>query len=335
MVRSGAEAPFRFRMMMDTLDWDSIDIEKRVLAEVGCEVVPLVFTTDEELIEAIRDLDALLPRYVNIGRHHIEAMTRCQVIARSGIGVDIVDVEAATEHGIWVTNVPNYCEEEVADHAAALILACARKVMQYNAGVRQGMWKWQTGKPVLRLSTATLGLIAFGRIGRLIWQRMRGFGCRGLVYDPHISANAIWQAGLVPVELDELLESADIVHIQCPLTPETLHLIGERELNLMKPTAVLTNTARGPIVDDQALYRALTEGWIAVAGMDDLEEEPAKIRGWQPTNPLIHLPNMIVTPHSAWYSEQAVDEVKQVSAAEIARVLSGQRPRFPVNEPRF
>jgi D-3-phosphoglycerate dehydrogenase len=301
---------------------------------VGCQVVPLEFSSDEELIGAIRDADALLPRYVNIRRHHIQAMTRCKIIARSGIGVDIVDVAAATEHGIWVTNVPSYCEEEVADHALALILALARKVMPYHAGVRQGLWKWQTGKPVLRLSAATFGLIAFGRIGRLIWQRMKGFGCHGLVYDPYVPLEAITAAGATPTSLDELLQAADMVHVQSPLTPETRHLIGARELRLMKPTAILTNTARGPIIDEEALYRALSEGRIAAAGVDDLEEEPAKIRGWQPANPLLQLPNCIVTPHTAWYSEQAVDEVKRISAAEIARVLSGQEPRFPVNEPR-
>lgn len=324
----------KFKVVMDTHDWASIEIERNILAEVGCEIVTLEFSSDEELIDAIRDADALLPRYVNIRRHHIEALTRCQIIARSGIGVDIVDVDAATERGIWVTNVPSYCEEEVADHAMALILASARKITRYHEDIKRGAWKWQTGKPIFRLSTATFGLIAFGKIGRLIWQRMKGFGCRGLVYDPLVPPEVITEAGATPAELDELLQVADIVHIQSPLTPQTHHLIGERELKLMKPTAILTNTARGPIIDDRALYQALTEGWIAAAAVDDLEEEPAKIRSWQPTNPLIRLPNFSVTPHTAWYSEQAVEEVKMISATEIARVLSGQRPRFPVNELR-
>lgn len=321
-------------MVMDVHDWDSVDIETGILSEVGCRVVPLEFSNDKELQAAIRNADAILPRYVDIRRHHIEAMTRCQIIARSGIGVDIVDVEAASEHGIWVTNVPSYCEEEVADHAVALILACVRKLMLYHQAVRSGVWQWQTGKPILRLSQSTFGLIALGRIGRLIWHRMRGFGCRGLVYDPYVSHDAIADTGATPVGLDELLREADIVHIQSPLTSQTHHLIGRQELRLMKPTAILTNAARGPIVDAQALHEALTCGWIAAAGVDDLEEEPAKIPGWQPTNPLLHLPNVIVTPHAAWYSEQAVEEVKRVSASEIARVLSGQRPRFPVNEPQ-
>jgi D-3-phosphoglycerate dehydrogenase len=325
---------FKFKMLMDTHDWDSIEIERSILTEVGCQVVPLEFSTDEELVEAARDADALLPRYVNIDRHHIEAMTRCQVIARSGIGVDIVDVAAATERGIWVTNVPEYCVEEVADHAVALMLTTARQIMPYYQAVQKGDWRWQAGRPIRRLSAAVLGLIAFGKIGRLIWQRVKGFGCRCLVYDPYVAQGVVTQAGAIPVGLDELLHKADIVHIQSPLTADTHHLIGERELRLMKPTAILTNAARGPIIDDTALYQALTKGWIAVAAVDDMEEEPAKNREWQPTNPLIHLPNFVVTPHAAWYSEQAVEEVKRVSATEIARVLTGQKPRFPVNQPK-
>lgn len=320
---------------MDVHDWDSIELEQNILAQVGCEVVPIEFPSDDDLIKAIRDTDALLPRYVNIRRHHIEAMNRCKIISRSGIGVDIVDVDAATEHGIWVTNVPSYCEEEVADHAVALILAATRKITQYHWNVKKGVWKWQTGKPIPRLSTATFGLIAFGKIGRLIWQRMKGFGCKGLIYDPFVDSGVITEADATPVELDELLRQADIIHIQSPLTPQTYHLIGEREFDLMKPTAVLVNTARGPIIDEKALYQALTQGRIAAAALDDLEEEPAKIKNWQPSNPLLHLPNCVITPHSAWYSEQAVADVKRISATEVARVLSGKAPRFPVNKPKI
>jgi D-3-phosphoglycerate dehydrogenase len=326
---------YQFTMLMDTHDWDSIQIEEEILSAVGCRVLPLEFSNDAELLGAIREIDAILPRYVNIERHHIEAMSRCKIIARSGIGVDIVDVQAATQRGIWVTNVPRYCEEEVADHAMALILACARKLNPYQHGVQQANWKWQSGKPIKRLSESTFGLIGFGKIGRLIWDRMRAFGSRGLVFDPYLPAKVISDAGAQKTDLDELLQQADIIHIQSPLTAETFHLIGAREINLLQPEAVITNTARGPIIDEQALYQALVTGKIAAAGLDDLEEEPAKIRGWRPDNPLIHLPNVIVTPHAAWYSEQAAEEVKRISASEIARVLSGQRPLYPVNEPNF
>lgn len=326
---------FKFKLLMDTHDWDSIDIERSILAQVDCQVVPLEFSNDNELIQAIRDTDALLPRYVNIQRHHIEAMSHCKIIARSGIGVDIVDIEAATAHGIWVTNVPTYCEDEVADHGAALILACVRNIPQYQAAVKQGAWKWQTGKQIVRLSEATFGLIGFGKIGKLIWQRMKGFGCKGLIYDPFVSAEAVEKEGATLAELETLLESSDIIHIQCPLTSQTHHLIQDKQFRMMKPTAILTNASRGPIIDENALYYALTEGRIAMAGLDDLEEEPAKIRDWKPTNPLFQLPNVIITPHTAWYSEQSVEAVKRISATEIARVLSGEQPLYPVNNPKL
>lgn len=326
---------FQYTAVMDTHDWDSIQIEEEILSAVGCQVIPLEFSNDKELLAAIRDADAILPRYVNIQRHHIQALTRCKIIARSGIGVDIVDVSAATEKGIWVTNVPRYCEEEVADHALALILACVRKLNLYQQAVKQGIWKWQSGKPIKRLSESTFGLIGFGKIGQLIWKRMRGFGCRGLIYDPYQLPQVISDAGAQKTDLDDLLQQADILHVQSPLTTETHHLIGARELSLLKPNVILTNTARGPIIDEEALYQALVSGKIAAAGLDDLEEEPAKIRGWKPENPLLHLPNVIVTPHTAWYSEQAAEEVKRISASEIARVLSGQRPLYPVNEPNL
>lgn len=326
---------FQYTAVMDTHDWDSIQIEEEILSAVGCRVIPLEFSNDKELLAAIREADAILPRYVNIQRHHIQELTRCKIIARSGIGVDIVDVSAATEKGIWVTNVPRYCEEEVADHALALILACVRKLNLYQQGVKQGNWKWQSGKPIKRLSESMFGLIGFGKIGQLIWKRMRGFGCRGLIYDPYQLPQVISDAGAQKMDLDDLLQQADILHIQSPLTSETHHLIGAREISLLKPNVIITNTARGPIIDEGALYQALVSGKIAAVGLDDLEEEPAKIRGWKPDNPLIHLPHVIVTPHTAWYSEQAAEEVKRISASEIARVLSGQRPLYPVNEPNL
>jgi len=326
---------YKYKMLMDIHDWDSIQIEIDILVKVGCQIIPLEYSSDAELIAAIQDADALLPRYINIQRHHIEAMERCQIIARSGIGVDIVDVEAASQHGIWVTNVPSYCEEEVADHAVALILACVRSLYSYRSAVQHGAWTWQSGRHIRRLSKSAFGLIGFGKIGKLIWQRMKGFDCAGLVYDPYVQPDIVAAAGAVQVELDELFSRANIIHIQAPLTTETTHLISEPQLNLLQPGAILTNTARGPIIDESALIKALRSGKIVAAGLDDLEEEPAKIRGWKPDNPLIHLPNVIVTPHSAWYSEQSAEDVKRISAGEIARVLSGQRPKYPVNEPVF
>jgi len=314
---------------MDTHDWDSITIERSILEQVSCQVIPLEFSSDDGLIAAIRDADALLPRYVNIQRHHIEAMKNCKIIARSGIGVDIVDVGAATEHGIWVTNVPNYCAEEVADHALALILACTRKLHIYHQGVRSGQWKWQTGVAVPRLSQATFGLIGFGKIGRLIWQRMKAFGCRGLVYDPYLPPEAITSLNAIPTSLEELLRSADIVHIQSPLTPETHHLIGARQLGMMKPGAILVNTARGPIIDEQALIKALKEHWIFGAGLDVYEHEP------EISKELRQLDNVVLQPHIASGTIETRTKMAVMAAENMIAGLKGKIPPNCVNPEVF
>ena len=324
----------RFHVVMTDYDWDSLDIERNILATVDAELIALQCKTEAEVIEAVRDADAVMPQYANVTRRAIEGMTRCKIISRSGIGVDIVDVQAATEHGIWVTNVPAYCVDEVADHAMLLLMAAARRLFVYAGSVKQGVWGWQTGRPVPRLHGKNLGLVAYGKISRAIHQRALGFGLNVLVYDPYLSPDMIIQAGARPVSFEELVRESDFVIIQSPLTPQTHHLFDENTLRKMKPSAILVNTARGPIVQDQALYRALTEGWIAGAAADDIEEEPAKIRDWKPTNPLLALPNFILTSHMAWYSEEACIETKTISAREIVRVLSGQTPLNAVNRPR-
>ncbi|MCL4396452.1 MAG: C-terminal binding protein [Chloroflexi bacterium] len=323
----------RFKVVVTDYDWDSLDIERAILAGVDAELVALQCKTEAEVAAAVRDADAVIPQYAHVTRRAIEEMEHCQIIARSGIGVDIVDVDAATERGIWVTNVPSYCVDEVADHAWLLLLAAARKLFAYAGGVQQGRWGWQLGKPVPRLSGKTLGLVGFGKIARAIHRRATGFGLDVVAYDPYVSSQDVARAGARKVDFADLLRTSDFVIIQVPLTPETHHLFDERALRAMKPGAFLVNTARGPIVQDEALYRALTEGWIAGAAVDDIEEEPAKVRDWKPTAPLLGLANFLLTPHMAWYSEEACVETKTVSAREIVRVLGGGRPEHPVNRP--
>ena len=254
------------------------------------------------------------------------------MIARYGTGTDIVDVDAATRHGILVTNVPNdWCENEVADHAMTLLLAAARKVCRYDQATRAGIWRWQTGEPIYRISGRTLGLLSFGAIAQAVCRRAAGFGMRVIAHDPYRPDPDITARGATPVSFGELLEQSDYLVIQAPLTKETHHLFGEAELRRMKPTAILINTARGPIVSDDALYRGLKEGWIAGAGVDDIEEEPAKQRDWKPASPLLSLPNIVVTPHAAYYSEEAIRTVRDFAASEVVRVLTGQPLLSPVN----
>jgi D-3-phosphoglycerate dehydrogenase len=262
----------------------------------------------------------------------IAELHACRVIARYGTGVDIVDVDAATSHDILVTNVPNdWCENEVADHAMALLLAVARKITVYDRATRAGTWHWQSGAPIHRLRGSLLGLLSFGAIARAIAARAVGFGMRIAAHDPFLSNEEITAAGVEGVSFDELVTESDCLVIQAPLTPDTHHLFDETQLRRMKPTAILINTARGPIVDDRALHRALSEGWIAGAGLDDIEEEPAKVRDWRPDNPLFGLDNVVITPHAAYYSEEAIGFVRRFAAEEVVRVLTGQPPLSPVN----
>ena len=313
-------------------DYGDVDIERPVIEAAGLRLIAAQCTTEDEVIDAARDADAIIAQYAPVGARAIDALTRCRVIARYGIGIDSIDVAAATRHGILVTNVPiDSCENEVADHALALLLAVARRICIYDRATRRGTWQWRIGRPIHRLRGRAVGLLSFGSIAQAIAARASGFGLRVLAYDPYLQAEDISAKGATPVSFDELIEQADYLVVQAPLTKETHHLIGEEELRRMKPTSFLINTARGPIVSDAALYRALSEGWIAGAGLDDIEEEPAKRHNWKPVNPLFTLPKAVITPHAAYYSEEAIHAVRDFAAHEVVRVLTGQQPISPVN----
>jgi D-3-phosphoglycerate dehydrogenase / 2-oxoglutarate reductase len=313
-------------------DYGDVDIERAIVEDAGIRLVAAHCRSEDEVIAAARDADAIIAQYAHVGAKAIGALTRCKVIARYGTGVDIVDVDAATRHRILVTNVPNdWCENEVADHAMALLLAVARKICVYDRATRSGGWQWQSGYPIHRLRGRHLGLLSFGAIAQGIARRASGFGMRILAHDPYLPAADIEEHAATSVSLEQLLQDSDYLVIQAPLTKETHHLIGEPELRMMKATAILVNTARGPIVNDEALYRALSDGWIAGAGLDDIEEEPAKQRGWQPVNPLFSLPNVVITPHAAYYSEESITAVRDFAAHEVVRVLTGKPPLSAVN----
>lgn len=317
-------------------DYGDVALEREIIEAAGLELTAAQCRTQDELIAVARDADAIITQYAEVGAQAISALTRCAVIARYGTGVDIVDVDRATERGILVTNVPNdWCENEVADHAMALLLSLARKIPAYDRACRAGTWRWQTGEPIRRLRGSVLGLLSFGAIAQAVAARGSAFGMRVIAHDPYLPDADVTASGAAAVTFGELLEQADYLVIQAPLTKETHHLIGEAQLRRMKPTAFLINTARGPIVSDEALHRALTEGWIAGAGLDDLEEEPAKVRDWKPVSPLFTLPNLVVTPHAAYYSQEAIRTVRDFAAHEVVRVLTGQRPLSPVNADRL
>ena len=313
-------------------DFGDVDVERSIIEQAGFELVAAQCKSEDDVVAVAQDAHAVIAQYAAVGAKAIDSFTRCRVIARYGTGVDIVDVDAATRRGILVTNVPNdWCEDEVADHAVALLLAEARKLREYDRQTRAGVWRWQSGQPIYRLRGRVMGLLAFGAIAQAIALRASGFGIKVIAHDPFMDATTMEAQNVEPVSFDELVERSDFLVIQAPLTPSTHNLFDEHQLRRLKPTAILINTARGPIVSDQALYWALKEGWIAGAGLDDIEEEPAKQRDWQPTNPLFELDNVIITPHAAYYSEESMRTVRQFAAEEVVRVLSGRPALSPVN----
>ena len=307
----------------------SLSIERDLLGAIGATVVPLQAKSEDDLLEAVAEADALLVCYAPVTARVIERMARCRIIARYGIGVDNVDLEAASAKGIVVTNVPDYCVDEVSDHALALLLAGARRVVRLASGVRAGRWEARDAVPIHRLRGQTLGLVGFGKIPRRLAVKVRPLGLQAIAFDPYVDAGTMDGHGVRKVSLDALLAQSDFVSVHAPLVPETRGLIGEAELRKMKPTAYLINTARGPLVQDAALIRALRERWIAGAALDVTEREPPALE-----HMLRQMDNVILTPHVAFYSEQSVQELQRKTAEEVVRVLSGQGPRSPVNVPR-
>ena len=306
--------------------WPDVEVERRILSEVGAKVVVSPSGAERDLVRLAVDVDAIMTCFAQVTPAVVRAAERCVHIARYGIGVDNIAVDVATELGIVVTNVPAFCVHEVAEHTLALLLACARKVTRYDRAIRSGRWDLQVGKPLFRLSGSTLGIVGFGKIGRALAGKAGGLGLRILVHDPYAAAAEFGDLPVEPCDLDELLRRSDFVSLHAPLTGDTRAMIGEAELRKMKPSAYLVNTSRGALIDLPALERALREGWIAGAGLDVLPQEPPPA-----DSPLLSLDNVVLTCHAAFYSEQSLAELQSSAAREVARVLGGQLPTNLVN----
>jgi D-3-phosphoglycerate dehydrogenase len=303
-------------------------LEMEALAPLDADIVEIAGKTDDDFVKDARDADALYAKGRRITKRIIDGLERCKVIALGSVGVDSVDVAAATARGIPVTNVPDTFIEEVADHAMMLILATFRRVTTMDRLVREG--RWAEGRPLLsqfpRLMGQTLGLIAFGHVARAVAVRARAFGVHVLAYDPYVEELVVSQYGVEPVNLTELLQRSDIVSMHAPSTADAHHMLTEHHFRLMKPEAIFISTGRGPTTDEPALIKALKEGWIAAAGLDVLEQEPPDAN-----NPLLKMDNVILTPHVASASARFDPVRKRRVGQEIALVLNGRWPRSCVN----
>jgi D-3-phosphoglycerate dehydrogenase len=317
--------PAKVKVMLTDYVWESLDVEKKTLEGLA-DLVPLQTKKPEEFIAQAADCDALLNTYAGpITADVMAKMPKCKIIARYGIGVDTIDLDAATAAGIIVTNNPTYCIEEVAEHTMALLLAAARKVAFYDRLVRAGRWEVPPGKPLFRVAGRTLGLVGFGNIARQVAVRAASFGMEVLYADPYVEAGQ-YQVPGKKVELPELLRKADFVSLHPPLTPQTRKMIGDDALSQMKPTAVLTNCSRGPVVDTEALIRALDAKKIAGCALDTTDPEPLPN-----PHPLRNRDNVVLNPHVAWYSEQALVGLQAGAPSEVRRVLTGEWPVNVVN----
>jgi D-3-phosphoglycerate dehydrogenase / 2-oxoglutarate reductase len=301
--------------------------DREALAAHGIELVERSCPTEEELIEHGREADALLVIGEPLTARVIEALDRCRVIARFGAGLDNVDIDAATRAGIQVTYVPGASVEEVTDHALAMLFSLARRLPDLDAATRRGDWKILDALPPFRrLSEQTVGIVGLGRIGQVLARKVRGLGIDLIAFDPYLADDEIAALGARPLPLEELLATADFVSIHTPLTAETRHLLGAAELARMKPTACLVNAARGGVVDQEALVEALREGRLAGAGVDVFEVEPLPL-----DDPLLALDNVILSPHAAHHSLESMNELRGRVIADVAAVLAGEEPGFPVN----
>jgi D-3-phosphoglycerate dehydrogenase len=303
-------------------------LELEGLAPVA-DIVEIRADTPAEFAAGVADMDAIITSWgLRIDRQVIESLKKCVVIGVGSVGVDMVDIAAATKAGIVVTNVPDVFIEEVADHAMMLLLDVARRTTTMARMARDG--EWYQARPVLsripRLLGQTLGLFAFGNVARCTARRAQAFGLRIIAHDPYVSELEISAAGVEPVSFGELLERSDYLSIHAPHNEETEHAIDGAALARMKPTAVVVNTARGPIVDETALIEALQTGVIAGAGLDVLEQEPPSHN-----NPLLTMENVLVTPHVASATTRMRPETRRRVGREVALVLRGKWPMSCVN----
>jgi D-3-phosphoglycerate dehydrogenase / 2-oxoglutarate reductase len=314
-----------FKVVLTDQVFPTVEVEREMLRAIDAEIEILDDSSHESIARRATDADALLTTYAAIDARLMESLVRCRIIARYGIGVDNIDLDAAKERGIVVTNVPDYCVDEVADHTIALLLTATRKIVAGDRVVRSGGWGISELRPIHRLRSRTLGLVGFGHIGRAVSVRANALGLSVKIYDPYIAETATEGLDVQRVDdLDELLRQSDIVSVHAPLVPATSGMFDATAIAKMKDGAVLINTSRGPIVQTAAVTDALRAGQLGAAALDVFDSEPpdpAAIEG---------LDNLVATPHSAFYSEESIQESQRKAAEAIVDVLQGRAPRYRI-----
>jgi D-3-phosphoglycerate dehydrogenase / 2-oxoglutarate reductase len=312
-------------------DWEFEDLryEESVLNQTdGIEIVAANCRNEDEVIKACQNADGIINQYAPLSRRVIESLENCKIITRYGVGVNTIDIDAATEKGISVANVPDYCMDEVADHALAIMLSWIRKVVVANNQVKEGNWDFKVTRPIYRLRGRTLGLIGFGKIPQALAEKVKPLGLNVIAADPYYPPQDAKRKGVTLVSLENLLELSDIISVHAPLTPATKGMLGKEQFARMKKKPLIINTSRGPVINEGDLIEALTLGQIAGAALDVIEEEPISNR-----HPFLSMDNVILTPHVAWYSEEAEAEMRTKAAMGVMDVLIHKEyPKYLVNQ---
>lgn len=315
-------------VMMAHTGGDDAAIEREIFSGLDANLVSVADLGAAEALAVAADADAVMVTTQPVSAELLGLLPRCRIVTRVGTGVDAIDLEAAAARGVWVTNVPDYSIDEVSSHALSLLMALQRNLRGHVAAARAGDWRYQSVAPIRRFSELTLGVLGFGRIGSAMGRKGLGVGLRVIAHDSFIPAERITAAGAAAVDFDTLLRESDFLSLHVPLTPGTRGVMDAAALAKMKPTAYLINTARGEVIDIPALVAAVRAGKLAGAGLDVLPTEPPDT-----DDPVLHEPGILVTPHVAWASEESKVDVRRRAAADVARVLRGERPRNPVNDP--
>lgn len=314
------------RVVITDAEFSDLSWEREFFAQHGIELLfPNSFVV-EEVFPFLVEADAIVTNRCPVRRHVIEKLHRCRVIVRYGVGFDNIDVEAATEKGIVVCNVPDYCTDDVATHAVALLLCCWRKIHFGNAALKEGKWyRYTSVEPIYRTVGKTVGLFGFGRIGKRVAELLYPFGFKIIAYDPYLAEEDFLLHGAEQVGFEDLLKRSDAISVHAPLTDETEAIFDKNAFALMKRGVVFVNTARGGLVDEEALLWALEEGIVAAAGLDVFVNEP------DPNPLLVQHPKVIATPHWGWYSEEALWDLRRKVAEQVLQALRGERPSYAIN----